>query len=162
MLFRSVDGYVHAPTPSVKFVEEEVQSLKKQGSFQRTMSKGGLARTASTTPAARVRAAITPLAIVRPVRCVLRARRQIIAYSRQWSFAHIATLVARYLLKQLHLRLRRNHRASVPRPRLRSHLFAIFCLINSGLLLGLAWLVVSDVDQCPFNYLFYWLTLCFL
>ena len=112
--------------------------------------------------ASGVRAAITPLAIVRPVRCVLRARRQIIAYSRQWSFAHIATLVARYLLKQLHLRLRRNHRASVPRPRLRSHLFAIFCLINSGLLLGLAWLVVSDVDQRPFNYLFYRLTLCFL
>ena len=45
------DKSENAPTPSVKFVEEEVQSLKKQGSFQRTMSKGGLARTASTTPA---------------------------------------------------------------------------------------------------------------
>ena len=45
------DKSENAPTPSVKFVEEEVQSLKKQGSFQRTMSKGGLVRTASTTPA---------------------------------------------------------------------------------------------------------------
>ena len=104
---------------------------------------------------AGVRALTSHLAAVRSVGGVFGgAGWQIIADSRQRSFADVATLSARNLLEQLHLWFRWDHGAPRSRARLR-HLGLVLCLINSGLLLWLARLVLSNIDQSTFDDFFY-------